>query len=83
MDGSCSSRPGFPSAVHAHLPLTLPAGGQAAPVARATGRRDADDARRGGGPQDQALYSCVCGYAFKATVTTSVGCPHCGTEQAW
>ena len=41
------------------------------------------DARRGGGPEDLALYSCMCGYAFKAAVTTSVGCPHCGTEQAW
>ena len=41
------------------------------------------DARRGGGPEDQALYSCMCGFAFKAAVTTSVGCPHCGTEQAW
>jgi hypothetical protein len=41
------------------------------------------DARRGGGPEDEALYSCMCGYAFKAEVTTSVGCPHCGTEQAW
>jgi len=41
------------------------------------------DARRGGGPEDRALYSCMCGYAFKAAVTTSVDCPHCGTEQAW
>ena len=41
------------------------------------------DARRGGGPEDRALYSCMCGFAFKATVTTSVDCPHCGTEQAW
>lgn len=41
------------------------------------------DARRGGGPQDRALYACSCGYAFTATVTTSVHCPHCGTEQAW
>jgi hypothetical protein len=40
-------------------------------------------ARRGGGSQDRALYSCQCGYAFKAEVTTSVGCPHCGTHQAW
>jgi hypothetical protein len=40
-------------------------------------------ARRGGGPEDQALYSCLCGFAFKAAVTTSVDCPHCGTEQAW
>lgn len=41
------------------------------------------DARRGGGPEDRALYACMCGYAFKADVTTSVDCPHCGTEQAW
>jgi hypothetical protein len=41
------------------------------------------DARRGGGPEDSALYSCMCGYAFTAKVTTSVDCPHCGTEQAW
>jgi rubrerythrin len=33
--------------------------------------------------QDAALYSCSCGYVFKAAVTTSVGCPHCGTDQAW
>jgi predicted Zn-ribbon and HTH transcriptional regulator len=25
----------------------------------------------------------MCGFAFKAKVTTSVDCPHCGTEQAW
>jgi hypothetical protein len=41
------------------------------------------DARRGGGPEDQALYSCMCGYIFTAKVTTSVDCPHCGVEQAW
>lgn len=40
-------------------------------------------AKRSGGPEDIALYSCGCGYAFKAEVTTSVGCPHCGTNQAW
>jgi hypothetical protein len=33
--------------------------------------------------QDAALYSCECGYVFKAEVTTSVGCPHCGVAQAW
>jgi hypothetical protein len=33
--------------------------------------------------QDAALYSCGCGYVFKAAVTTSVGCPHCGSDQAW
>ena len=40
-------------------------------------------ARRTPAPEDQALYRCECGYAFKAAVTTSVGCPHCGTDQAW
>jgi hypothetical protein len=43
-----------------------------------------DRARRtGGGSEDRALYSCSCGYAFKAKVTTTVGCPHCGQTQAW
>jgi rubrerythrin len=40
-------------------------------------------AQRTPAPEDQALYRCQCGYAFKADVTTSVGCPHCGTDQAW
>jgi hypothetical protein len=34
-------------------------------------------------PEDVALYRCQCGYAFKAEVTASVDCPHCGTGQAW
>jgi hypothetical protein len=33
--------------------------------------------------EDAALYNCACGYVFKAPVTTSVGCPHCGSAQAW
>jgi hypothetical protein len=40
-------------------------------------------AKRSGGPEDRALYSCHCGYAFTADVSTSVGCPQCGTSQAW
>ena len=40
-------------------------------------------ARRSAAVQDEALYRCPCGCAFKAEVTTSVGCPHCGTGQAW
>jgi hypothetical protein len=40
--------------------------------------------RRHGGPsQDQALYTCQCGLAFDAAVSTSVDCPHCGLTQAW
>ena len=40
-------------------------------------------AKRSGGPEDVALYECGCGHQFKAEVSTSVGCPHCGTCQAW
>jgi hypothetical protein len=50
----------------------------APPAARATA-----SARRGGESQDRALYQCGCGYVFKAKVSTSVGCPNCGTRQAW
>lgn len=39
--------------------------------------------RRGGPPEDRAQYTCQCGYVFEALVTTSVGCPHCGSKQAW
>ena len=39
--------------------------------------------RQGGASQDRALYSCNCGYAFDAPVSTSVDCPHCGDRQAW
>lgn len=39
--------------------------------------------RLGGACQDHALYSCSCGYAFDAPVSTSVDCPHCGDRQAW
>jgi hypothetical protein len=50
----------------------------AATSARPAGRR-----RELGPAQDQATYSCSCGYVFEASVSTSVGCPHCGTAQAW
>jgi hypothetical protein len=39
--------------------------------------------RESGGPEDRAFYTCSCGYAFDAEVTTSVTCPHCGAGQAW
>jgi hypothetical protein len=42
-----------------------------------------DRDQRANATQDAALYTCSCGYIFKAAVTTSVGCPHCGTDQAW
>jgi rubrerythrin len=39
--------------------------------------------RHGGPSEDRALYTCQCGFVFKADVSTSVGCPHCGSTQAW
>jgi hypothetical protein len=35
------------------------------------------------GTQDNAHYSCACGHAFSAGVSTSVDCPRCGAGQAW
>jgi hypothetical protein len=39
--------------------------------------------REAGAPTDAAMYTCDCGFVFKALVTTSVDCPHCGGAQAW
>jgi len=39
--------------------------------------------RAAGGPIDEALYTCECGFVFLAPVSTSVCCPHCGATQAW
>jgi hypothetical protein len=39
--------------------------------------------RAAGGPEDAATYSCGCGFVFRADVTASVACPHCGCDQAW
>jgi predicted Zn-ribbon and HTH transcriptional regulator len=39
--------------------------------------------REAGGMQDEAVYTCQCGFVFHAPVSTSVGCPHCGGAQAW
>jgi predicted Zn-ribbon and HTH transcriptional regulator len=43
----------------------------------------AEQVRRAGGPLDSAVYTCSCGYVFSAAVSTTVACPHCGTDQAW
>ena len=58
------------------------AGGHGAPTRAATGEV-ARSRRQGGQSQDRALYTCSCGFAFDALVSTSVGCPHCGSTQAW
>ncbi len=39
--------------------------------------------RAAGGPEDRAAYRCACGCVFDAPVSTNVGCPSCGGEQAW
>ena len=39
--------------------------------------------RDAGGPEDRAVYQCPCGCVFEASVSTTVGCPHCGDAQAW
>jgi hypothetical protein len=66
-----------PAARPALRPLTLvPPEPEAAPFAPR-------DRRHGGHSQDQALYSCGCGFRFEALVSTSVDCPRCGGTQAW
>ena len=35
------------------------------------------------GALDNAHYTCGCGHAFSAGVSTSVECPRCGADQAW
>ena len=40
-------------------------------------------ARRAGGPEDRALYTCGCGVAFDAAVLMDVSCPACGAAQSW
>lgn len=39
--------------------------------------------REAGGPEDQAHYTCSCGMVFRAPVSASVACPHCGDHQDW
>ncbi|HUO73203.1 MAG TPA: hypothetical protein VMU39_20710 [Solirubrobacteraceae bacterium] len=64
-------------------PTTL-AGAPGARAVAPTTTTTAPGRRRELGPvQDQALYTCQCGFVFKAPVSTSVDCPHCGDSQAW
>ncbi len=39
--------------------------------------------REAGGPEDSAHYTCSCGMVFRASVSASVACPHCGGHQDW
>ena len=51
--------------------------------AKATASLGRERHQRANVNQDAALYNCACGYIFKAAVSTEVGCPHCGSAQAW
>ena len=67
-------------------PLTIPrrrASRGSSTRTQATASPGRERNKRANVSQDAALYSCSCGYVFKAAVTTSVGCPHCGSAQAW
>jgi hypothetical protein len=72
---------------HSHSPVPSAAAASTAASAEpaATHNRDAAVARvrEAGGPLDQASYACSCGFLFRAAVSTSVSCPHCGMDQAW
>ena len=77
------SRPLPRARVRHRRPHGAPNPGAAAP--RAGSRIDpaVQRVREAGGPIDRASYGCRCGYAFRAPVTTTVSCPHCGATQAW
>lgn len=64
-------------------PAAAPRAGGGAPESRPALPVSQVRARRGGGSEDRALYSCECGFAWTGEVTASPGCPHCGTPQAW
>jgi hypothetical protein len=89
-------RPARTAAAAAETPARARAGWptepRETPLAAATQRariepgiNDAASARvrEAGGPIDEASYACACGYVFRARVSTTVACPHCGTAQAW
>ena len=64
----------------AHLPFRR----TRATTERRDGERDRQVTRRRAAVcDDKAFYACSCGYAFTASVSTTVGCPHCGSTQAW
>lgn len=67
----------------AHLPFrrTRPTGPEQAERAAKPSRTQS--ARRAAACDDKAFYACSCGFSFTASVSTTVGCPHCGTDQAW
>lgn len=67
----------------AHIGHGIEHSSSAAPSPAAPSSPAPRERRHGGPSEDRALYTCECGYAFEAIVTTSVGCPHCTRTQAW
>jgi hypothetical protein len=55
----------------------------APPVSMPVSDRAVERVRSAGGPIDEAAYVCECGLSFRAPVSTTVACPHCGAPQAW
>ncbi len=67
----------------AHLPFRRTRAAAAPTERREHAKTATQSARRAAACDDKAFYACGCGYVFKASVSTSVGCPQCGTRQAW
>jgi hypothetical protein len=66
-----------------HPARALPVSAAPAQAPAPAGTNPRGRRRELGSPQDQALYTCGCGFVFEAPVSTSVGCPLCGDTQAW
>jgi hypothetical protein len=80
--GPQSDRPTAERSRAAH-PATSPADQRPRSGTGASSRSPGAPQRREPATEDQAMYSCECGFIFQAAVSTSVGCPHCGGSQAW
>ncbi|HEV7529218.1 MAG TPA: hypothetical protein VGO29_10010 [Solirubrobacteraceae bacterium] len=55
----------------------------ALPAPTRTADLELERVRSAGGPLDEASYACVCGFVFRAAVSTTVVCPHCRAPQSW
>jgi len=53
------------------------------PAERVDAKAVEERVREAGGPEDSAHYTCSCGMVFRASVSASVACPHCGIQQDW
>jgi len=83
--GAQGPQPDRPAAERSRAVHTTASPGDERPLNGAPTAAGAERAQRRLEPatEDQAMYSCECGFVFQASVSTSVGCPHCGGSQAW